>query len=229
VSIALFDITPQRILYEDSELLAVDKPSGLVAHATVDRQRDHLVASLSRFLERRDGEVGHLAQHHRLDRDTSGVVLFGRNPKLDDALGRAFAERRVSKTYLAVVRADAARPFPEAETELRAYLATDRRSGNTRAVRSGGRVAITIVRALAHSGALTLVEARPITGRTHQIRVQLADFGYPIVGDERYGKRDDVRLLLHAASIELDHPRTGERLRIVAPTPREFEITRSRR
>lgn len=219
------DLTPRRILYEDADLLVVDKPPGLVSHATVDPARDHLVAAVARLLRARDGEVGHLALHHRLDRDTSGAVLLSRQPSLDAALGAAFAERRVDKVYLAVVARNPARAFPAGELELDAHLAPGKGpGGRTLVVRSGGKPARTRVRLRQASGERLLVEARPLTGRTHQIRVHLAHLGFPILGDELYGgaEPNTKRLLLHALRLGLDHPRTGERLRVVAPPPRAF-------
>jgi len=219
------ELTARRILHEDSELLGVDKPPGLVAHATVDPRRDHLVAAVSRYLRARDGEVGHLAQIHRLDRDTSGVVLFSRVPALDGVLGAAFAERRVEKVYLAVVRERPDAPFPDGTTELDAYLAPRKGpGGRTLAVRSGGKPARTRVRALERAEGRVLIEARPLTGRTHQIRVHLAELGFPILGDELYGgqERDTKRLLLHALRLELPHPTRGERVCVEAPPPRAF-------
>jgi len=215
------EIPARRILYEDADLLAIDKPAGLVSHATVDPARDHLVAAVSRMLLERDGSVGHLAQHNRLDRDTSGVVLFSRDPELDEACGRMFAERRVEKTYLAIVREGAGR-FPDGETKLEAYLRVE--GGRTRVVKSGGKPSLTHVRALERADGLVLVQARPASGRTHQIRVHLAEQGFPILGDDLYGGEDpDVkRLLLHALSLAFEHPRTGERVHVVAPPPCAF-------
>lgn len=221
----IVELSPRRILYEDPDLLVVDKPPGLVSHATVDPARDHLVAAVSRLLQARDGEVGHLALHHRLDRDTSGAVLFSRRAALDAALGAAFAERRVDKVYLAIVARQPSRAFPAGVTELDAYLAPGKGpGGRTLVVRSGGKPARTRVRVRQQAAGWLLVEARPLTGRTHQIRVHLAHLGFPILGDPLYGGAapDTKRLLLHALRLQLDHPRTGERLRVVAPPPRAF-------
>jgi RluA family pseudouridine synthase len=220
-----FSLDPDRILFEDADLLAVDKPSGLVAHATVDPRRDHLIAATSRFLADRDGTIGHLRMHHRLDRETSGVVLFSRSPTVDAALGSAFSERRVLKVYLAVVHCPASATPPPAAVVVRNYLAPGRGpAGRTVVVRAGGKPAETSVRVLARGEDLALVEARPHTGRTHQIRVHLAELGLPIAGDTLYGSAPHApgRLLLHAARLELAHPRDGNALRIAAPVPAAF-------
>lgn len=217
-------MSPKRVLFEDSALLAVDKPPGVVVHATVDTSRDHLLAAVTRWLEARDGAVGHLRLVHRLDRETSGVILFSRSPAADAALAAEFSERRADKTYWAIA-ADPQRRFPRAPTMLHAYLAPGRGPrGTTAVVRSGGQPAQTVVRSIGWRDGFALIEARPRTGRTHQIRVQLAKFGYPILGDTQYGGADpDVkRLLLHAAGIELAHPTTQEPVSIGAPSPRAF-------
>lgn len=218
------EITPRRVLHEAGGLLAVDKPSGLISHASVDPDRDDLVAAVRRYLEARDGTCAHLAQHNRLDRDTSGVVLFSTRPDLDRALGDAFAERRVHKTYYAIVKVES-QPFPSGTTELDGYLAPGKgRGGRTEVVRSGGKPSRTLVRSLVRADGMELVEARPLTGRTHQIRVHLAHLGFPILGDDLYGgdHPDVKRLLLHAARLELDHPQSAEHLTFLAPLPRAF-------
>ena len=217
------ELTARRILFEDDALLAIDKPSGLVAHATVDRDRDHLVAALQRWLTARDGEAGHLSLVHRLDRGTSGVVVFSRDPAGDAALGEAFAAKTARKTYLAIVRPrDAAAVVAQT---IDAYLAPGKGpGGRTAIVRSGGQPARTDVRPLAERDGLVLVQAQPGTGRTHQIRVHLAHVGLPLLGDALYGvvDPDAKRLMLHAWRLELPHPRTSEMLSIEAPWPRAF-------
>ena len=222
-------LTSRRILYEDADVLAVDKPPGLVCHATVDRSRDHLLAALERLLTERDGEPGHLGLVHRLDRDTSGIVVLARHPDADRALGEAFASRRVDKTYLAGVVLPATHPFSDPERpsiEVRRYLAPGKGpGGRTAVVRAGGQPSTTFVRLLERVGDLGLVQARPVTGRTHQIRVHLAEVGCPILGDDLYLGGDDPdvkRLLLHASRLVVPHPRTSEPLELLAPPPRAF-------
>ena len=117
------ELGPRRILFEDADLLAVDKPPGLPSHATVDRERDHLVAAVRRYLVERDRIEPYLAQHHRLDRDTSGVVLFARDASVNAPLGRAFREGRVEKTYLAIVCERPSHRFPRGTVEMASHLA----------------------------------------------------------------------------------------------------------
>jgi len=220
-----FVLSPRRIVYEDTDLLVVDKPAGLVAHATVDPTRDHLVAAVSRYLRTRDGEAGHLTLVHRLDRDTSGLTVFTRAAELDGVLGSAFAERAVSKTYGAIVRQQPTQPFPTGTTELHSYLAPGKGpGGRTVAVRAGGRASRTCVQPLLWEGELVLVQAQPHTGRAHQIRVHLADLGFPILGDTLYGVGEPniKRMLLHARALSLAHPRTDEPLTLTAKWPRAF-------
>jgi 23S rRNA-/tRNA-specific pseudouridylate synthase len=150
--------------------------------------------------------------------------LFSRHPDVDAVLSEAFAERRVRKTYWAIV-ARPAREIPRDWTPLRSFLAPGRGAGGrTIAVRSGGQPAHTDVRALEVVGDLVLVEARPLTGRTHQIRVHLADYGAPILGDALYGGETEgvKRLMLHARRLELQHPTTAQPVSIEAPAPRAF-------
>lgn len=219
-------MTLRRILHEDPDVLAVDKPPGLVCHATLDPTRDHLVAALTRLLTERDGEPGHLTLTHRLDRDTSGVIVLSRRADADAPLAEAFAQRQVVKTYLAGVRLSAATVLPGPDDdplEVRRYLAPGKGpGGRTLVVHAGGQPSATFVRLLERAGDIGLVEARPVTGRTHQIRVHLAELGCPILGDDLYGgdEPDVKRLLLHASRLVIPHPRTGDVLRLHAPAPR---------
>lgn len=219
-----FVLTEREVLYEDAVLIAVDKPAGLATHATVDPRRASLVSSLKAYL----GGAGYVGVHQRLDRDTSGVVLFAKHPSANASLAEQFEGRRVVKVYLAWC-APTARRVPEA------WRAADRlgpvfgskppRIGISAGAGTEAVTEFVVRRRLPHAW---LVEARPRTGRKHQIRVQLAAAGMPILGDVLYGgpthagERAVARALLHAARLELEHPITREPLHIESPLPPDF-------
>ena len=206
-----------EVLHEDAWLLAVNKPAGMASQGTQASDRHDLMALLGR---QRPGEALHL--QHRLDAGTSGVILLAKAGAGD--LGRAFQERRVHKSYLARTATTAAACTVEAPVG---------RLRNTNPVRWGcagdlmePRPALTVLRPATEEETAGLVPghwvvAAPETGRTHQIRVHLASLGAPILGDTLYGGAPDAQLWLHAWILELEHPVTGEALRLVAP-PRRF-------
>ena len=211
-----------KVLFEDDDVIAVDKPSGLPSHATVDSKRPHLVRAVENHLRARGGEL-YLAQHHRLDAGTSGVVIFSKSKRANAPLADAFRAKLAEKTYVALI--ECATPLP-AKWLVKNHLAEDKDDRHRmRSVRSGGDRAETAFRLLfpSRNGQRALVEAKPTTGRRHQIRAHLAENGTPIVGDESYGGAAGTRLMLHALSIALPHPVTGERLDIQAPLPGDFE------
>jgi 23S rRNA pseudouridine1911/1915/1917 synthase len=210
------------VLYEDDALIAVDKPPGLPSVATADPARPHLVGLVERLLASRAGAEGKaptLGVHQRLDRDTSGVVLFVKDPAANAGLGAQFAAHGVEKTYLAV----AARPprLPSGPWRME-----DGPEGNPPS-------AITDFRIVEAWPDAVLVEARPRTGRKHQIRIHLSRAGLPILGDATYGgdRRDAPRVMLHAARLKLRHPLTGEPLAVSSAMPADFqaEVARRRR
>ncbi len=226
------------VLHQDAHLLAVDKPQGLVVHSTRRRLRNTLLGVLRRG---REGE--NLLLAHRIDRETSGVVLLARDRDTARAVSEAFAAGRVRKTYLAVVRG-----VPEPRRGMIALaIGADRTSGIyvRRAVVPAGARAVTEYQVLCEGSGFSLLCLRPHTGRRHQIRVHLEAIKHPIVGDKLYGgdprwyvrmlERGETpalreallasRHLLHAAALELRHPADGRTLSIEAPLPadiREF-------
>lgn len=219
---ALFPAWDARwILFEDASIVAVDKPFGISTHAPDDRHRDDVVTRLGAFLRARGGD-GYLGIHQRLDRDTSGVLTFSRSKGANPSLAKQFEGRSVEKTYVAVVEGKLALPK---DGVLRDVLAPDR-DGNVRVVTRGraprGQDAVTRVRVLERSGARMLVEAKPETGRTHQIRAQLAHAGAPILGDDAYGGAPHDRLLLHAKSLALRHPLSDRPLVFTSPMDAAF-------
>ena len=208
------------ILHEDADLIAVDKPAFVSTHAPEPDRRDDAHSRLSRFLRERGEDKPYLGIHQRLDRDTSGVLVFTRRKEANRSLAEQFEGRRVQKTYLAAV------------TGLRgpgkgvlAHKLVAGRDGAMRALPANareGQEAITRWRVLARHGERALVELVPETGRTHQLRVQLAAVGAPIGGDPLYGGAPASRLLLHAAELTLRHPSSGRPITFRSPAPPSF-------
>ena len=244
-----FTLSADRILFDDGIVLAVDKPPGLPTHATADLARPSLVGHVEGYLRARGTPVKP-AVHQRLDRDTSGVVLFGIDPRANAGLARAFASREAEKSYLAITAAPKRRPKDRFRIEAPIGPAGQGREG----VRIGGKGAQpaeteVLVREVL-DGAL-LITAHPLTGRRHQLRAHLAHAGLPILGDHLYGPasaeatgrvaplrglpppdgaavpraaaRSRVpRLMLHASRLALPHPTTGKPLVIESPIPADF-------
>jgi 23S rRNA pseudouridine1911/1915/1917 synthase len=217
---------PLRILYEDADLLVVDKPAGMPVHPGPGHLKGTLVNAVLAHCPDLSGIGGALRPGivHRLDRDTSGLIIVAKNDRAHQALQRQLKERAVEKRYLALVRGDL-RPD---EGVIDAPIARDPRFRKRMAVVPGGRDAVTRWRVLGRfagpgSGEprYTLVEAKPVTGRTHQIRVHFASLGHPLVGDALYGRRSALvaRQFLHAAGLSFTHPSTGERLTFESPLP----------
>ena len=232
---------PLTILFEDSDLLVLDKPAGLVVHPAAGNQDGTLVNALLAHCgdslpgiggEKRPGIV------HRLDKDTSGVMVVAKTELAMAALGDAFATRRLERSYLALCWG-----IPTPSTgEIEGAIGRDPRDRKRMAlVQRGGKAALTRYRvADAWMGAVALIECRLATGRTHQIRVHMASAGHPIVGDPVYLRRTPApaRLLppairstllsfprqaLHAAVLGFRHPRTGTDLRLETPPPADFQ------
>ncbi len=213
------NFTADRIVYEDSALLVVDKPSGVPTQAAREDDVDDLPTRLRAFLAERDGGQPYLGTHQRLDRATSGLVLYTKQKTANAPIAAQLEGRKVGKTYLAVVtgyrggdRTLSHRLGPLVDGKVSPVGPRDPR----------GQDAVTHVEVAERSSGRALLRLRLETGRTHQARAQLAAIGAPIAGDSTYGGAPAPRLLLHAAGLELDHPVTGRRLRLVAPTPSVF-------
>jgi 23S rRNA pseudouridine1911/1915/1917 synthase len=208
-----YEIQPQRILYQDRFLLAYDKEPGIPSQQTPADAYNNLHAAILRYLQ---GSHRHpyVALHHRLDRETSGVLVFALDRAVNGKLGKAFEHREVTKDYLAWVKG-----CPPEDSWL---VAQDigRRAGRYVACPPGsGKPAETLFRVLYRENDRSLVWACPRTGRTHQIRLHLQWCGYPVVGDRLYGGPPAPRLYLHAYRLQLKHPRTQAGLHLVAPVP----------
>lgn len=232
---ASFVFGPERVLFEDEWLIAVDKPAGLPTQPTLDASRPSLLSVLKGFMRARDGREPYLALHHRLDRDTSGVVLLAKKQEANAGVGALFSEKTAQKTYHALALLGTGCPE---KWEVKNYLGAAGRVGKATkfgAVRSGGDPAHTSFCELERFHEVVLVEAQPHTGRTHQIRVHLAECGHAIMGDEFYGGLLAVRLgsgarltfprvMLHAAGLAFRHPMTGAELAIECPWPEDFAL-----
>jgi 23S rRNA pseudouridine1911/1915/1917 synthase len=208
------------VVYEDTELLVITKPAGMVVHPAAGHQQSTLVnALLARYPSLSVGDEGRPGIVHRLDRDTSGLMLVARTQPALEHLREQFRTRRVKKTYLALVHG--APPTPEGVIE--APIARDPRARKRMAVLSGGRPARTGYRLITEMDGYSLLAVSPETGRTHQIRVHLAWLGVPVVGDRVYGRRrervDTPRQFLHAWRLSFDHPSGAGRINLESPLP----------
>ena len=221
---------PLDVIYEDDALLVVNKPAGMVVHPALGHASGTLVnAVLARCPQ--VAEVGGPERAgivHRLDKDTSGLILVAKDEPTRAALQHQFKRRQVVKTYLVLVE-DQVQPR---EGIIEAPVGRDKRQRKRMAVVRRGRKARTTYRAIKYFPRHTLLEVRPHTGRTHQIRVHLAWLGYPVVGDTVYG-RCRQRLLrsrhfLHAARLRFTHPITGEEVEFESPLPSKLEAVLKR-
>lgn len=219
------EIPELPVLFRDEELLAVAKPAGLPAHPTVAGRVNALEMVRDTLPEARDPFPIML---HRLDLDTTGVLLFALTAAANRSLATQFAARQVTKTYLALVAGN-----PPPSLQIVDFLKAGVRGRSVR-VASGGQPAQTEVHTLARGTGFALVEARPRTGRTHQIRVHLAEEGYPLFGDSRYAGPASIRLpdgqvltasrqLLHAYRLAFLHPVDHEPRVVTAPVPPDFK------
>ena len=199
------DVSLDKI-YEDDDVIVVNKPAGLLSEGRGEYCPEKTLA-----------DFGFVA--HRLDRGTSGVMILAKNEQVQQFLKKQFQRRTVHKTYYAVVHG---RPkFDQAKIEL--PLIRDLKRPTTFRVDANGKESITFYRLLKSNGDYSLVELRPITGRTHQLRVQMKYLGHPIVGDDVYGEKDGAdRLYLHAGELEITLP-SKERMTFRARRPSSFD------
>lgn len=219
---------PIPILFEDDAVLVVNKPAGLPTQGTRDPRRPHVHA----LVEAQTGKK--LFLHHRLDKDTSGVLLFGKDPRANKPLTDIFRDHHAKKQYLALskINSGAAKPLPATFT-VKVHMAPvrgDRGVERMVVVKSGGWASETDFRVLWSSAEQVLTHCAPKTGRTHQLRVHLGHQRLPILGDFMYGGKSALvpRLMLHALCLEIPHPLTREPLKLEAPLAKDFQSVLSR-
>lgn len=212
-----FELTSQTVLYEDDGLIAVNKPSGIPSQATLDPRRDHLYAAVQRWVKKE------AFLHHRLDLETSGIVLFVKKRSLNKSIGDMFEHKTIQKTYLAIVTAKT--NLDTSFTIDNSLAKIQQKTLKVQSVKSGGEPAKTHFETMDCNQKLAIIKACPITGRTHQIRVHLSEYGCPIIGDKIY--QGDLaladRTMLHAFQLEFIHPITNLKLCLRAPLPPDFE------
>lgn len=214
---------PLRVLYEDADLVVLDKPAGLVTHPGPGHRQDTLVnALLGRGVGLSSiGGVERPGIVHRLDKNTSGVMVVAKNDRSYQSLAGQFKGREVHKEYIALVRGQ----VKPAEGIVEAPIGRDPRYRQRMAVVDGGRPARTRYRVLRYLNSYTLLVAMPETGRTHQIRVHFAALGHPLVGDEIYGHDRTLggRHFLHAAAVTFSLPSTGEQVEFRSELPADLQ------
>ncbi len=221
-----FTLKASDIVFEDDAIIVMNKPYGLPTQPTLDRNRPCLYTSLIQFLTEREGKVAYVGLHHRLDRDTSGVILFTKKKEANLGVSKIFQEHLAQKAYFAITGAgNAVKEVWQIDNFLGKTQGAKKNS-IMRSVRSGGDRAITDFKRLALSSTAQLIEAKPLTGRMHQIRVHLSEGDNPIFGDRTYGTDQSAdaapRLMLHARTLSFPHPLSGQNMTVSAPLPQDF-------
>ena len=217
---------PLDVLYEDEDIIAINKPKGMVVHPANGNYTGTLVnALLYRCKDSLSGIGGQIRPGivHRLDKDTSGVIIVAKNDKAHLNLSEQIKNHKVKKTYIALARGN----IPNDEATIDMPIGRSKKDRKKMDIDKNGKNAITHFKVLERFDGYTLLKVNIETGRTHQIRVHLMTIGYPIVGDTVYSNGKNpfnvTGQMLHAKSIEFKHPITGENMKIEAPLPKYFE------
>ncbi|PIC78180.1 RluA family pseudouridine synthase [Sporosarcina sp. P19] len=213
-----------EIVYEDQDVLVVNKPVGMVVHPSAGHVSGTLVNGLMYQVTDLSGINGIMRPGivHRIDKDTSGLLMVAKNDKAHVSLVNQLVAKSVNRVYTALVHGH----IPHDNGTIDAPIGRDKRDRQRMAVVDEGKNAVTHFKVLERFGAYTLVECRLETGRTHQIRVHMKYIGYPLVGDPKYGQRKTIDFggqVLHAGTIGFDHPTTDEYMEFTAPLPENFQ------
>ena len=211
---------PLTVLYEDEDVMVLDKPPHLAVHPTLGNRGATLAGAVAYYMKSQNREFV-FRPIHRLDKDTSGAILLGKNAHSAGVLGEALKQKKIRRTYLAILQGT----LPQAQGTVDAPIA--RRPGSVlgREVNPQGEPAVTHYKVLGENRGYSLVALKLETGRTHQIRVHMAYLGAPVAGDFLYGTEDPAlgRHALHSASLQFTQPVTGQELRFTCPLPPQLQ------
>ncbi|MDA2404065.1 RluA family pseudouridine synthase [Bacillus cereus] len=222
------DIQPEdlnlEIYYEDADVLVVNKPRGMVVHPAPGHTSGTLVNGLMHHCTDLSGINGVMRPGivHRIDKDTSGLLMVAKNDMAHESLVNQLVAKTVTRRYKAIVHG----VIPHDKGTIDAPIARDKKERQSMTVEENGKNAVTHFQVLERFKDFTLVECRLETGRTHQIRVHMKYIGYPLAGDPKYGPKKTLDMngqALHACILGFDHPRTGEYIQFEAPIPEVFE------
>ena len=215
-----------RLVYEDDDLIVVDKKPGLLTVPSTPGSSETTVLSILRAYVKKQNARAGIYVVHRLDRETSGLLVFARSEELQHYMRTYWRDLVTDRAYIALAEGI----FDKTEGRITTWLTEDKRNAvvYSSPVDDGGDIAITNYKVLRTNENLSLVELHLETGRTNQIRVHLASLGHPVVGDRKYGHGNEFspidRLCLHAKVLEFIHPVTEQRVRFESPVPKEFNI-----
>ena len=223
------EINPENIkidiVYEDSDIAVINKQAGLVVHPAHGHYSGTLVNALLYHIKDLSGINGEIRPGivHRLDKDTSGLIVIAKNDKVHTALTEMFQEKKIRKTYLAILKGK----LNKSEGKIVTQIGRDKNDRKKMTVIDDitkGKNAITNYRVISQNNLFTLVKVNIETGRTHQIRVHMRYLGYPILGDSVYGRKDnEKRQMLHAYKLEFLHPVTGRQMEFIGEIPEDFQ------
>lgn len=217
---------PLSILYEDADVLVVDKPKGMVVHPAAGHYSRTLVNAVMYHCKGELSGINGVLRPgivHRIDRDTTGSIIICKNDMAHNEIARQLKEHSINRRYRAIVTG----VLKDEEGTIEGAIGRDKKDRKKMAITADGKPAVTHYRVLQRFNHYTYVECVLETGRTHQIRVHMASIGHPLLGDEVYGRRSDKYKCegqcLHAMTLGFHHPRTGEYIEVNAPLPPYFE------
>ena len=217
---------PLDVVYEDDDIIVVNKPKGMVVHPANGNPDGTLVNAVMALCKGSLSGIGGEIRPgivHRLDKDTSGLIIIAKNDVAHINLSKQIKDRRVKKIYIALVKGNVS----ENEATVNMPIGRSTKDRKKMAVRKDGKEAITHFKVLKRYGKYTLLELKIDTGRTHQIRVHMAEIGHPVVGDMIYSNgKNEFGIegqMLHAKSLDFQHPVTGKQIHLEAELPKYFE------